>query len=262
MPPSGRAAVAIILTASLLILNNVSASEETYNASPQVTADDFLRAHNEVRAKYGEPMLSWDERLAQFAHMWALKTSALGKCEERYHSNGPFGENLFWGWSWNDNFSPRDAVLMWANEKNDFDVRSLRCSPGKMCGHFTQVVWRNSKRVGCSRIKCAKGGVLMICNYDPPGNWIDAKLGGLMNPFGAGQSPPAAIPVPLELKTPLLPPLVPALPLRPVLPAVPAVGQPALPHRRPALIRGLPRRGRIGRRGRGRRRRVHPAHHH
>ncbi|PRQ43395.1 hypothetical protein RchiOBHm_Chr3g0468031 [Rosa chinensis] len=159
MPTPGRAAVDAILIFCLLLLNNVSATEYTYIASQQVTAQDFLQAHNEVRAMFNEPMLTWDDKLADYAHQWAEKTSALGKCEERYHSNGPYGENLFWGWSWNDYFSPRDAVMMWTEEKNDFDVKSLTCMPGKMCGHFTQVVWRNSKRVGCSRIKCAQGGV-------------------------------------------------------------------------------------------------------
>ncbi|KAM5559969.1 SH3 domain-containing protein C23A1.17-like [Rosa sericea] len=240
MPPPGRAAVATILAFCLLLLNNVSATEYTYIASQQVTAQDFLQAHNEVRAMFNEPMLTWDDKLADYAHQWAEKTSALGKCEERYHSYGPYGENLFWGWSWNDYFSPRDAVMMWTDEKNDFDVKSLKCTPGKMCGHFTQVMWRNSKRVGCSRIKCAQGGVLMICNYDPPGNWIDSKLGGLMNPFGEDKTtvPPVVQPkVPQAVPhvvQPKVPQPVPADGHPTVPQTVPPVGHQTVPHPVPA----------------------------
>ena len=37
-------------------------------------------------------------------------------------------------------------------------------------GHFTQVVWRGTKRVGCGRSQC-KGMDIYVCEYDPPGNW-------------------------------------------------------------------------------------------
>ncbi|PKI53176.1 hypothetical protein CRG98_026437 [Punica granatum] len=43
---------------------------------------------------------------------------------------------------------------------------------GKVCGHYTQVVWRNSVRLGCAKIRCITGGTFIGCNYDPPGNFI------------------------------------------------------------------------------------------
>jgi hypothetical protein len=37
-------------------------------------------------------------------------------------------------------------------------------------GHFTQVVWRGSRRVGCGHAQC-KGMDILVCEYDPAGNW-------------------------------------------------------------------------------------------
>ncbi|CAA6657659.1 unnamed protein product [Spirodela intermedia] len=32
------------------------------------------------------------------------------------------------------------------------------------------MVWRNSVRVGCARVRCGNGSFFVTCNYDPPGN--------------------------------------------------------------------------------------------
>jgi pathogenesis-related protein 1 len=43
-----------------------------------------------------------------------------------------------------------------------------------MCGHYTQIVWRNTKAVGC-----AVGGKgareVWVCDYDPPGNYVGQR---------------------------------------------------------------------------------------
>jgi hypothetical protein len=42
-------------------------------------------------------------------------------------------------------------------------------------GHFTQVVWKDSTKVGCATVKCPAGTVLSfpswytVCNYNPQG---------------------------------------------------------------------------------------------
>ena len=32
------------------------------------------------------------------------------------------------------------------------------------------VVWTTTTKVGCGRVQC-KGNDIIVCNYDPPGNW-------------------------------------------------------------------------------------------
>ena len=38
-------------------------------------------------------------------------------------------------------------------------------------GHFTQVVWKGSKKVGFGFASNAKGQVVIVAEYDPPGNY-------------------------------------------------------------------------------------------
>ncbi|KAL6347789.1 hypothetical protein AAG906_026318 [Vitis piasezkii] len=37
------------------------------------------------------------------------------------------------------------------------------------------VIWRNSLRLGCARVQCNSGGWFVICNYDPPGNYVGQR---------------------------------------------------------------------------------------
>jgi hypothetical protein len=39
-------------------------------------------------------------------------------------------------------------------------------------GHFTQVVWRASRRLGVGRAVAGDGAVYVVANYDPAGNMI------------------------------------------------------------------------------------------
>ncbi|KAF4378489.1 hypothetical protein G4B88_027549 [Cannabis sativa] len=43
------------------------------------------------------------------------------------------------------------------------------------CLHYTQVVWRDSTRLGCAKVHCNVEGIIVICNYDPPGNYIGQR---------------------------------------------------------------------------------------
>ena len=92
------------------------------------------------------------------------------------HSYGPYGENIFWGGR--DHWTASEAVESWVRENEFYDPDNNHCAAGEMCGHYTQVVWKSSVRVGCTRMKCATGGVLVFCEYDPPGNYVNE------NPFG------------------------------------------------------------------------------
>eukprot|EP01018_Ginkgo_biloba_P006481 Gb_20955 [translate_table: standard] len=85
----------------------------------------------------------------------------------------PYGENIFWGKG--RDFSAADAVGSWVNEKQYYDYSTNTCAAGQVCGHYTQVVWRNSVKLGCARVVCNDGGIFIICNYNPPGNFNGQK---------------------------------------------------------------------------------------
>ncbi|XWS40347.1 hypothetical protein CRYUN_Cryun18bG0133200 [Craigia yunnanensis] len=135
----------------------------------QDSQQDYLNAHNTARAAVNVGPMTWDDTVAAYAQNYANQRS--GDCN-LVHSNGPYGENLAWS---SGDLSGTDAVTMWVNEKADYNYDSNSCAPGKVCGHYTQVVWRDSVRLGCAKVRCSNGGTFIGCNYDPPGNFIGQK---------------------------------------------------------------------------------------
>ncbi|XP_041025671.1 pathogenesis-related protein 1C [Juglans microcarpa x Juglans regia] len=140
-------------------------------------SQEFLFAHNKVRQHFNEPLLKWDKKLARYARRWATKRS--NDCK-MIHSYGPYGENLFWGKR--DHWTPTEAVQSWVREHKFYNSGNNECLPGEMCGHYTQVVWRDTARLGCTRKKCQNGGLFVICVYDPPGNYVNESPFGTINP--------------------------------------------------------------------------------
>ncbi|KAI4379819.1 hypothetical protein MLD38_006065 [Melastoma candidum] len=135
------------------------------------TIQQFLRPQNAARAALGMQPLRWDTGLAGYARWWAQ--------QRRYdcalqHSDGPYGENIFWGSG--TGWDPSQAATAWVSERKWYDHRRNACASGQMCGHYTQIVWRSTTRVGCAVAVCVDGvGTFMACEYDPPGNYIGER---------------------------------------------------------------------------------------
>ncbi|KAM4676039.1 uncharacterized protein O3C94_008681 [Discoglossus pictus] len=60
-------------------------------------------------------------------------------------------------------------VNEWASEVKNYSFEDNICIPHQQCGHYTQVVWANSYKVGCARSLC-KDTLNVVCNYGPAGN--------------------------------------------------------------------------------------------
>ncbi|KAG6525160.1 pathogenesis-related protein PR-1-like [Zingiber officinale] len=133
-------------------------------------ATQFLRSQNAARAAVGLPPLSWDARLARYAAAYA---GARRRDCALVHSSGPYGENIFWGSG--ARWRPAQAAAAWVRERRWYHYGSNSCS-GRECGHYTQIVWRSTRRLGCAMVECsARRGVFAVCEYDPPGNYIGEK---------------------------------------------------------------------------------------
>ncbi|XP_013407806.1 pathogenesis-related protein 1A1-like [Lingula anatina] len=104
--------------------------------------------------------MMWDDELAASSQAWADSCN-MG------HSNtgGKYGENLF-GSSYPP--GPYKAVDAWDEEKQWYTLSSNTCNPppGKSCGHYTQVVWAASTKLGCGMKKCTSW-YYVVCRYSP-----------------------------------------------------------------------------------------------
>ena len=146
-------------------------------ASAEVTAADkaeLVGQHNARRAKYDVPPLVWDDAVAQTAQQWADTLARSGTLTHR--PDTPYGENIWTGSA--DSFSMAAVVDDWGNEAEHFDLRTATCAAGKVCGHFTQIEWKTTSKLGCGKATGADSNDYVVCNYDPAGN-----VGG-QSPFG------------------------------------------------------------------------------
>jgi uncharacterized protein YkwD len=140
---------------------------EPVAAGPDAPRGDgaaWVDAHNRFRARHCAAALTWSAKLAEVAQRWANALRDRG-CPLG-HSGGKFGENLAAGTK--GTLDPASVVKMWYDE-----IAQYRFPDGGFSmetGHFTQVVWRGTQRVGCGHSQC-KGMDLYVCEYDPPGNW-------------------------------------------------------------------------------------------
>jgi uncharacterized protein YkwD len=124
---------------------------------------EILAAHNAVRVKTQLPPLQWSSELAAFSQKWANKL--LAKNRYTHNPNSPYGENIFIG---GVGCIPSAVVMEWASESKYYSYGTNACNGD--CGHYTQIVWRNTRRVGCA---VARNSVreVWVCSYDPPGNY-------------------------------------------------------------------------------------------
>lgn len=135
----------------------------------------LLDAHNVYRAQVGVPSLSWSPSLATSAQQWANQLAA--QDSGLRHSNTEAGENVAWGTP-SAYFSLTDHVDAWAAEQNNNYIPGIPYAQAEaqatgVIGHYTQIVWRNTTEVGCGVAVSASDGEFLVCQYNPPGNFIN-----------------------------------------------------------------------------------------
>jgi pathogenesis-related protein 1 len=129
---------------------------------------DMLAIHSAVRAHVGVAPLAWSDRLAARSQDWA--DTLLARKQFVHRPNSTYGENLFE--IAGATATPEQVVNAWAAESRNYDYSSNRCRG--VCGHYTQIVWRDTKEVGCA-VARGVGREVWVCDYDPPGNWVGKR---------------------------------------------------------------------------------------
>jgi hypothetical protein len=128
------------------------------NADPFI--DEILSFHNTKRVNHGSRPLTWDTTLASAGqrHSDGCKWG---------HSGLGYGENIMAGWK-----SPTDGLNKMYEQRNHYDYNAGSSTTSDTTGHFTQIVWRSTERIGCGQTVCADPVLkpLIVCEYEPPGN--------------------------------------------------------------------------------------------
>jgi hypothetical protein len=133
----------------------------------------LLAAHNAERAIIGVPPLQWNPQLAADARVWADDLAATGRFEHSPDEPGaePQGENLWAGTP--RAFSPEAMVHLWVAEKRDYRPgvfpNNSRSGDVENVGHYTQMIWRESRQVGCATA-VGRNEEFLVCRYSRAGN--------------------------------------------------------------------------------------------
>lgn len=133
--------------------------------------------HNKARVSVNPvpaqplPLMTWSATVAATAQAWA------NGCRFMHNPNSPYGENIF---ATSGTATPAAVVADWVSEKANYNYGANTCSG--TCGHYTQVVWRSSVRLGCGVKNCTTGSPFgsgawqfWVCSYDPPGNFTGQR---------------------------------------------------------------------------------------
>lgn len=134
----------------------------------------MLDAHNGERAALGLPLLQWDDALTADAARYAAEMARSGvfRHSPRTGRAVPSGENLWMG--------SRRLYGYQAMVGSFLDEKRFTRIAGKLpdlsstgrwqdVGHYTQMIWRGTKKIGCALGEGANADYL-VCRYFPAGN--------------------------------------------------------------------------------------------
>ncbi|KAL5006300.1 hypothetical protein ScPMuIL_015106 [Solemya velum] len=124
----------------------------------QPTATDMLK-------------MTWDGELAMLAQRWSDNCVIKHDPANRRDIPGrmPVGQNLGYNYtSWTD------VIKAWYDERDHYDFNAGAAVGNKVIGHYTQLVWADSNKIGCGFSVC---GVTKFyaCNYGPAGNFVGGR---------------------------------------------------------------------------------------
>ncbi|XP_002168712.1 uncharacterized protein LOC100204650 [Hydra vulgaris] len=132
---------------------------------------ECLNKHNGLRSLHQDTgNLELDATVTASAQKHAEYLASTGTFT--HSKNSPYGENLYM-----ISGGPAEGVCVkastsWYNEISKYNFKKPGFSMNT--GHFTQVVWKESKKVGFGIAKHKNGKVIVVAQYLPRGNMMGA----------------------------------------------------------------------------------------
>lgn len=119
--------------------------------------------------------MSWDANLESLATSWAQNLASTNEFKhDPDNSTNQTGENIY-ATSITTKPELTQAVNAWLAEKQDYTHDTNSCATGKVCGHYTQIVWKNSSKLACATSQYSNHpslgqGWVVVCKNQTPGN--------------------------------------------------------------------------------------------
>lgn len=172
----GRIAGALALLLAAGVVSSASAQQSRRGVVAPVDGfpDRILAEHNRERDRAGVPRLAWSDRLARDAHAWARQLAAEGWLRHGLPTEA--GENLWMGSA--GYYAPESMIGAFLEERRNYRHGTFpnvsRTGNWEDVGHYTQIVWRDTREVGCAVARNARNDFL-VCRYRPSGNWMGQR---------------------------------------------------------------------------------------
>lgn len=195
------AAAAVETTAAAAV--EATAAAESGSSTGSLSLDQSYQAvmldyHNLHRANHSVDALTWDTTLAGYAQTIA-ETCVFA--HDMDQGNGGYGQNLAsWGSTGDisdlqNKCGAQSVTDQWYNSEMDnwsyYGQENPPSSLGlDLYGHFTQVVWKDTTKVGCATVLCTAGKMYdfdawyTVCNYNPQGNYGGEYGKNVLQPLG------------------------------------------------------------------------------
>ncbi|XP_053699835.1 cysteine-rich venom protein pseudecin [Synchiropus splendidus] len=135
--------------------------------------DEIVNVHNSFRrAVFPDAtdmvMMEYDADIAHIAQAWVDNCIlAHGPPLTRMLGGYELGENLFYSTSHPRSWT--EVITAWHNEVDHYQY-PIGSTTGAAIGHYTQVVWNTSYKVGCGVTLCRGNTFLYGCQYFRAGN--------------------------------------------------------------------------------------------
>ncbi len=170
-------ALAALCGASAAAARSAEMAQIPHTQPPASDAQRLLTSHNAERARLGLPPLKWNPALARDAGAWAKVLLARGELRHASpDARKGHGENLWMGTA--GAWDAKGMVEMFLDERRHFRFAAFPnvslTGHWPDVGHYTQIVWRDTREVGCA-IDRAKGLDVLVCRYYPAGNVLGQK---------------------------------------------------------------------------------------
>jgi len=144
----------LVISFGLMAQNDLSESNK----------QELVNQHNIYRQAQGVNDIQWSNELAQQAQDWVI---IVAKKDKMLHSSLVYGENIY---SSSANVNPAHIVDRWASEKEFYHGDVLTNKNYHLFGHYTQIIWSSTTKVGCATAISKSGKHYWVCLYSPAGN--------------------------------------------------------------------------------------------